>query len=245
MNESVMTPPEMLYESKALRTVTGPAIRPGGLVLTERALAFCALSPGTQVLDVGCGSGATVAHVRQAHGLEAVGLDLSPQLLSEGRAHSDRLMLIQGRAEAIPIADRRFSAVFCECVLSLLKAPEAALAEWQRVLTPGGYLILSDLYDRSSHADGRLFQALARSCLAGAVGRRTLHERMERAGFEVLLFEDHTPLLTQLVAKLVWAHGSLEAFWSAVGGGCGKRQAGGGQPGYYLMVACKGADEHG
>lgn len=245
MHETVMPPTVKLYESEALRTVTGPAIRPGGLVLTERAIAFCALRTGAPVLDVGCGTGATAAHLRQAHGLEAIGLDISRELMGAGTALSDRPILIQGRAEVLPFADRRMSAVFGECVLSLMAASEKALAEWHRVLEPGGYLILSDLYDRTGHDAGRLLPALQRCCLEGAVGRRTLHEHIERAGFDVLLFEDHTPMLKKLVAQLVWAHGSLDAFWSAVGGGCGKGHAGGGQLGYYLMVACKGADNHG
>jgi len=179
------------------------------------------------------------------HGLKSVGLDISRELLGDGMALSDRAVLIQGRAEVLPFADRRLSAVFSECVLSLIAAPEKALAEWHRVLAPGGYLILSDLYDRSGDDAGTLPPALQRSCLAGTVGRRTLRGQIERAGFDVLLFEDHTPLLKQLAAQLVWAHGSLDGFWSAVGGNCEKGHSGKGRPGYYLMVACKGVDKHG
>ncbi len=227
-----------LYESPALRAVTGPAIRPGGLALTERALALCRLPMDALVLDVGCGSGATVAHLRHCHGLRAIGLDLSPTLLAEGRRLDAALPLLQARAERLPLRDARLTAIFSECLLSLVADPAAALADWHRVLAADGFLVVSDLYARA----GRWAQqacASAPGCLAGAVPRDLLLARMQAAGFDVLLWEDHTPLLKQLAARLVWAHGSLAAFWQAAGAGCGGGIPGGGRPGYYLMVARK------
>ena len=44
-------------------------LRPGGLELTDRIVALARLPRGARVLDVGCGSGATVAHLADRHGL--------------------------------------------------------------------------------------------------------------------------------------------------------------------------------
>ena len=44
-----------MYEHTAIREATGDIIRPGGLALTDRALALCQLPAGARVLDVGCG----------------------------------------------------------------------------------------------------------------------------------------------------------------------------------------------
>ena len=52
------------YESPALREAIGPALRPGGLDLTERAARYCGLAAGDLVLDVGCGIGATAAFLK-------------------------------------------------------------------------------------------------------------------------------------------------------------------------------------
>lgn len=227
-----------LFESPALRQVTGPAIRPGGLALTERALAVCGLAAGARVLDVGCGGGATVIHLRQCHGLRAVGLDLSRALLAEGRAHAAGPPLVQGRAEALPVRDGHLAAIFCECVLSLLPAPAQALAEWHRALAPGGFLLISDLYARSMGREEKPPTSAARCCLSGAVARETLLARITAAGFMMVRFEDHTPLLKQLAAQLVWAHGSMAAFWSRVGIDCSGNGSNG-RPGYYLMVGRK------
>ncbi len=55
---------------------------------------------------------------------------------------------------------------FCECVLSLIPNKEKAILEFKRVLTKGGKLIISDLYQRgkgleqmqvTDHAQVRLF----------------------------------------------------------------------------------------
>ena len=241
-----MNAPDNLYETEALRAVTGPAIRPGGLTLTERALDLCALPQGALVLDVGCGTGETVKYMRHNRRLRAVGLDRSWTLLSEGREHPAPPMLINAKAEAVPIADARLTAVFCECVLSLLPTPQAALVEWHRVLAPGGHLIVSDLFTRVASMEACQSNEIGHCGLDGAVDRRTLNHRMTSAGFDVLLFEDHTRLLRHLAAQLVWTYGSLAAFWSAAGAGCrGNSWSSGSRLGYYLMVARKGVDRHG
>lgn len=236
-----------LYETQTVRDVAGPTIRPGGLALTERALCFCGLPRGSVVMDIGCGSGATVAHLRRQHGLRAVGLDLSWMLLAEGRGRGNPPALVRGHAEILPIGDERLAAVFCECVLSLLTAPASALAEIKRVLAPSGFFIVSDLYDRNGGRERMLSTNDASSCLHGIVDFETLIQRTTAAGFDVLLFEDHSDLLKRLAAQLVWAYGSLAALRSAAGFGCdGSREESHGRPGYYLMVARKkGAHRHG
>lgn len=230
-----------LYETQTMRDVAGPAIRPGGLALTERALSFCSLARGSVVLDVGCGSGATVAHLRRQHGLRAMGLDLSGMLLAQGRGMEEPPALVRGRAEMLPIGDDRLAAVFCECVLSLLAVPASVLAEMKRALAPSGFLVVSDLYARHDGRESKPPPNDAPSCLHGIVDMETLIQRTTTAGFDVLLFEDHSALLKRLAAQLVWAYGSLAALRSAAGFGCeASREENDTRPGYYLMVARKG-----
>jgi SAM-dependent methyltransferase len=229
-----------LYETEALQAVAGRTLRPGGLALTERAMDFCRLPAGALVMDVGCGRGATVDWLRQNHGLRAVGLDLSWKLLVQGRRTSAAPLVI-GRAEALPVCAGNLAAVFSECVLSVLTDPVLALAEWSRVLAPGGYLILSDLYDRTDWSQNE--NLTPHSCLQGAIGRATLFEHLAAADLAVLLFEDHTPLLRQLAAQLAWTHGSLARFWEMTGMAalsCADSKVSRRAPGYCLMVARKG-----
>ena len=107
----MQTPSANPYESPVLRDVTGPAIRPGGLALTRRAVEFCGIGPGAVVLDAGCGMGATVDLLAGPHGLRAAGIDLSIPLLTDGRLADPSRPLAAGRAECLPFRDKSFDAV--------------------------------------------------------------------------------------------------------------------------------------
>jgi SAM-dependent methyltransferase len=224
---------EEIYESGLLREVTGPALRPGGTFLTDRAASFCGFVPGCRLLDVGCGTGATVEHLRDRYGIHVTGLDCSRILLDEALRRNPLLTLVEGRAEALPCPDGTIDGIFCECVLSLLAAPRQALGEFRRVLAPGGYLVLSDLYDRPEQG-AQPCGSLAGGVRAGRATREALEELVRTCGFSVLFWEDHTRFLKELAARLILAGCPLDEFY---GTGCsGRPLSVGPRPGYYLMV---------
>ena len=183
--------------------------------MTERAVAFCGFRPGARLLDVGCGAGATVELLCGRYGFAAAGIDPSRALIAEGVVRNPSLPLSEGKAEALPVEDGTLDAIFCECVLSLVSEPLRALSEFHRALRPGGRLILSDMYDRETE------------------GRGEMETRLAEGGFMVILWEDHTPLLKELAARLVLAGCPLDGLCAPAGCAAGAR------PGYYLMIATK------
>ncbi|MCB2149565.1 MAG: class I SAM-dependent methyltransferase [Deltaproteobacteria bacterium] len=229
------------YESEAIRAVTGPAIRPGGLDLTRRAARYCRLKAGDRVLDVGCGTGVTTALLNREFQTRAVGVDLSVVLLTEARRCDPDLPVIRGNAVDLPLKADHYSTVFCECVLSLLPDPARALNEFCRVLRPGGHVVVADLYQRTAGStDSGL---TGRGCVKGAVSRDVSVQRMVAAGLVICLWEDHSDLLKVLAARLVWAGISLKDVWGkACSPAAGKEPF---RPGYYLLVAGKGEQSHG
>ena len=232
---------EPLNEFREIRAVTGPTIRPGGLSLTERALAFCCLPDRARVLDVGCGVGATVEFLRRERHHAAFGVDTSSLLLKEGIEKEPNRALLQGTAEKLPFPAQCFSAVFCECALSLFDDPVSALNEVARVLDTGGYLIISDVYARVPDEASSLQKLPVYCCIKGAVGRRQIVAMIEESGLSLVLWEDHSPMLKQLAAQLVFSYGSLNAFWATT---CSEglpeaisESVERARPGYYLLIA--------
>lgn len=183
------------YDRSGLRRLTGDVLRPGGLALTDRAVRLCGLRPGATVLDVGCGAGITVQHLRRAHRLAAVGLDPSAVLTGAGRDRAPGLPLLRGSADRLPLAAGSVQAVLLECVLSVLDDPGRALAEARRVLRPGGRLVLSDLYARRPGPTPE----------GPAPGLGELLALLRATGFRPMVWADHSDQLVRLAVQLVWA----------------------------------------
>ena len=207
-----------LYESEAVQQVTGKSIRPGGLSITKRALKYCDFAIGANILDVGCGAGATVEYLlsKQFH---AVGIDPSPTMIEIAKKRNQQLPLFLAPGEQLPFSDQTMDGVIAECTLSLMHNLPLALQQICRVLKPQGYLIVSDLYIRNNNS-GSITDLPLDCCLGGAVPQHQWLERIIAAGFTNELWEDHTKCLKELVAQLIFTHGSLENFWCEILGGC-------------------------
>jgi ubiquinone/menaquinone biosynthesis C-methylase UbiE len=234
-----------LFEERALRDTTRETIRPGGLRLTDRAMALCNLPACSRILDVGCGVGASVVYLKNGYGLNAFGLDVSAALLEEGRKRYPDVHLIRAAAESLPVGDGKLDAVLCECVLSLTADPGVVLREFHRVLLDGGRLVITDIYLRSSEKPGGLGHLPVRSCLTGAMVQSEIEARVKQSGFRILLWEDHTSFLKEMAVRLIFTHGSMRDFWGQF---CKKQDLGGiesavqhARPGYYLLIAERGA----
>jgi ubiquinone/menaquinone biosynthesis C-methylase UbiE len=192
------------------------ACRPGGLALTDHALALCGLPSGARLLDVGCGSAVVCAHLRGQHGLAAIGLDPAAGALQAGRRNASDLPLIQASGGALPLATQTLDLVLAECSLSLIPNPRRALAEFRRVLRPGGRLVVSDLYARADAPAGLWTEISLRDLIGGA-------------GFAITAWEDHSPALKVFAAQWLFTHGSLPPLGYAAPAAA--------RPGYFLLIA--------
>ncbi len=95
------------------------------------------------LLDVAGGTGDIAQRFLQASGsgARAVICDISAEMLRAGRERAgegERLVFVQGNAEALPFPDKSFDAYTIAFGMRNLTHIDAALAEAYRVLKPGG-----------------------------------------------------------------------------------------------------------
>jgi ubiquinone/menaquinone biosynthesis C-methylase UbiE len=146
-----------------------------------------------EVLDVGSGPGGVTAHLR-ALGLVVRGVDLSPAMVAlSRRAHPD-LEFDVGEMSALDVPDASLAGVVAW--YSLIHVPEAdrpaALAEFHRVLAPGGHLLLGfQIGDHTQHHDDAFghpvaldFHRLRPDVVAGL---------LDDAGFELVARTEKAP----------------------------------------------------
>lgn len=121
-------------------------------VWRRAALQELGAKPGSAVLDVCCGTGDLTALLARQTGPSGrvVGLDFSPAMLRQAKAKCHRRQLSNvvfqpGDALALPFPDCTFHYVTMAFALRNVGNLDRALREMQRVLAPGGRMLVLDL----------------------------------------------------------------------------------------------------
>jgi ubiquinone/menaquinone biosynthesis C-methylase UbiE len=105
--------------------------------------------PGEHVLDVACGTGIVTRNVAPRVGSKGmvIGIDLNPNMISMARVAAEREGLtIEWHltpAENLPFPDGIFDLILCQFGLMFFSDQHASLMEMNRVLRPGGRIVLS------------------------------------------------------------------------------------------------------
>lgn len=139
---------------------------------TQREAVRAACAAGPDILEIGVGTGLTLPYFDPT--TRVVGADLSVDMLRVAQRKVDEQKLLHVRGLTVMDAcrlgfpDESFDAVTAQFVITLVPDPEQALAEMDRVLKPGGEIVVSSrLVD-----DGGVFAPFwaAVAPLAKAVG---------------------------------------------------------------------------
>lgn len=119
-----------------------------------------------EVLDAGCGSGGTTVWLERRG--RVTGLDLMPAAVELAQLRGVK-RLLRGSIEALPFQDERFDLLTSFDVLYHLgvRHDDRALAEWARVLRPGGLALvrvaahdwLRGAHDEATHTRHRYHRA--------------------------------------------------------------------------------------
>jgi len=123
--------------------------------LREKGLQLLGVREGEEILEIGIGTGFSLAEIAEAVGEKgkAYGLDITPQMLDmtrkrvEKRGLTNRVELQEADARSMPYQDNKFDAVYLASTLELFDTPDIprVLNEIKRVLKPGGRLGVASL----------------------------------------------------------------------------------------------------
>lgn len=133
-----------IYRSRRVRALSYQRRR--DVVL--RWIAALGLPGSSRILDVGCGAGVVAADLASA-GYSVDAIDTAPAMLDMTRQHAScagvtaRVHVRLGDAHALVFPDESFDVVTAVGLLPWLHSEATAIYEMQRVLKPGGYLLVT------------------------------------------------------------------------------------------------------
>ena len=182
-------------DTTRLRTddlATVDAFHTGGRAATAMVLGEMSLEAGMRVLDAGCGIGGTARCLAADHGCIVTGIDLAASFVIA----ASELTRLVGLAEAcrfavasagrLPFADRSFDAVLCIHVAMNIPDRAGLVAEFARVLRPGGELCLFDVTRSSAQPLPFPLPWAETAATSFLLGAEETRQTLELAGLRVL-----------------------------------------------------------
>lgn len=108
--------------------------------------------PFTDLLDAGCGTGAMLdLFKKDIPGKNYTGIDLSEKMIAVAkRKKLDGVRFVSGDCENLPFEENSFDVVTCSMSFHHYPNPEKFFESLNRVLRPGGRLILRDMATKSN-----------------------------------------------------------------------------------------------
>jgi ubiquinone/menaquinone biosynthesis C-methylase UbiE len=160
-------------------------------------LALAVAPAPRRILDVGCGTGYLLRELagRCPQAVELVGVDPARGMLAAARtaAGDVRLRWVEGTAEELPFPAGLFDLAVSTTSFDHWADQQAGLAECARVLAPGGWLVLTDLFS------GWLAPTLVGGRRHKARTKRRASRLLAAAGFRAAQWHDVEAIVIRTV----------------------------------------------
>lgn len=174
----------------------------------DRFIQWLNLGPGRTLLDVACGAGGPALRIAARTSCSIVGVDFHDQAIATARSTADRLGLARvaqfHRADArerLPFDAGAFDAITCVDAINHLPDRPRVVAEFARLLKPGGRLLFTDPVVITGPLTS---DEISSRCSIGFflfVPRGHDEDAIASAGLELLANEDTTPHLTDIARR--------------------------------------------
>lgn len=219
---------ELRYDEEATKQLLAMYVTPD--VIEQRRRFLHALNPqkGESVLDVGSGPGFLAATIAEATGPtgSVCGIDVSKPMVGLARKHCAQLpwtTFSQADATQLPFPTNSFDAAISTQVLEYLPDVDGALAEVNRVLHPGGRVVVVDTdwdsivwHSSNRRRMDRVLTAWDEHA-ADPYLPRTLSNRLAGAGFDVQI-QEVVPLLNSAFGQHTYSNRLIDLVVSFVSG---------------------------
>jgi SAM-dependent methyltransferase len=115
----------------------------------DKFVSWLELGPGKCLLDVACGAGGPALRIGESTGCSVVGVDVHEQAITTANSLAAKRgqvteFLVADAATNLPFPDGRFDAITCIDAINHLPDRERVIADWKRVLKPGGRLLFTN-----------------------------------------------------------------------------------------------------
>ncbi|MCP1674029.1 sarcosine/dimethylglycine N-methyltransferase [Natronocella acetinitrilica] len=161
-----------------------------------------ALDADKHILDLGAGYGGSARWLAREYACRVTALNISHRentrnlRLTDQQNLEDRIQVLEGSFEDVPIADGSIDVVWSQDALLHSGDRPRVLSEAVRVLEPGGHLIFTDPM-QADDARGGLEPILARLQLQSMGSREFYEQTLAGLGMRLLRYDDHSDMVAR------------------------------------------------
>lgn len=174
-----------------------------GDAATKELIALCEFTPDMHILDVGCGIGGSTRRLCHETGCRVTGIDLSDEYIDTAQRLTHLLSMEEqvkfqaASALELPFEDNFFDGIWSLQMNMNVEDKLSWLEETLRVLKPGGRAVLYEVCGGKNTPQYFPVPWAQDSSMSFLVPPDSFREIIKSAGFDILTWQDKTPLAQQ------------------------------------------------